>query len=289
MSIGFVAAGAVAVGSVYSANKAAKAQGKATEAASEAASEQAGIAREELEFYKQQYADLKPQTMRAADLANEVSTAQLASMRQNDVISKNYWDYQTNTFRPMERAIVESAQNYDTDARREQKAGQAMADVQQQMDAAQSQQLRGMTRMGVNPNDGKFASMRNMTSMTGALGKAQAASKAREGVELQGYARKMDAASLGRGLASNQATSAGVAINAGNSATANAGVPISQGAQMTNMMGNGYNSALGNLSTANTMMNTANQNSANLWSNASNSLLSAGGTMAGAFFGKKQS
>lgn len=217
-----------------------------------AAEANAEVAKEALDWYKQAYQEQAPLREQAAAKAMEVSDAQLGSMRQNDAISKDYWDYQQNTFRPVERAIVADAQNYDTETRREQKAGQAIADVEQQLALAQGQQTRQFTRMGINPNDGKFADMSNQMTMAGALGKAQAAAKAREGVELQGYARKMDAANLGRNLASNQATSAGVALNAGNSAAATGQMPLTQAQNATSQAAQGFNTAIqGNNSAGN--------------------------------------
>ncbi len=217
-----------------------------------AAEANAEVSKEALDWYKQAYQEQAPLREQAAAKANAVSDAQLASMRQNDAISKDYWDYQQNTFRPVERSIVDAAQTYDTEARSDQKAGQAIADVQQQIDASLGQQTRQLTRMGVNPNDGKFAAMSNQMTMAGALGKAQAAAKAREGVELQGYARKMDAANLGRNLASNQATSAGVALNAGNSAAQTGGMALTQAQNATSQAAQGFNTAIqGNNSAGN--------------------------------------
>ena len=217
-----------------------------------AAEANAEVAREALKWYQTAYQEQAPLREQAAAKANAVSDAQMASMQQNDAISKDYWDYQQNTFRPVERSIVDAAQTYDTEARREQKAGEAIADVQQQIDASLGQQMRQLTRMGVNPNDGKFAAMSNQMSMAGALGKAQAAAKAREGVELQGYARKMDAANLGRNLASNQATSAGVALNAGNNAAATGQMPLTQAQNATSQAAQGFNTAIqGNNSAGN--------------------------------------
>ena len=89
-------------------------------------------------------------------------------------------------------------------------------------------------------------------SMAEATAKAGAANKARTNVETQGYARTMDAANLGRGLASNQATSAGVALNAGNSAVSNAGMTLTQGNAAAAQMGQGFNTAIqGNQSAGN--------------------------------------
>lgn len=247
-----------------------------------AAEANAEIAKEALDWYKQAYQEQAPLREQAAAKAMEVSDAQLGSMRQNDAISKDYWNYQQSTFRPMEQSIVDAAQNYDTEARSEQKAGQAMADVEQQLAAAQGQQTRQLTRMGVNPNGGKFAAMSNQMTMAGALGKASAATKAREGVELQGYARKMDAANLGRNLASNQATSAGVALNAGNSAANTGGMALSQAQNATNQAAQGFNTAIqGNNSAGNIYGQVAQMEGKD------SGLMGALGGVAGQFAGSK--
>ena len=209
-----------------------------------AAAANAEIAKEALAWYKQQYADQTPAREAATEIAMDVAGQQLGSMRQNDAISKDYWDYQKNTFRPLEQGIVADAQNYDTTARRDAKAAGAVADVGMQAEMARQAQTRGMQRMGVNPASGKMLTMQSQMGLGEAAAKAGAANQARDAVELQGYARKMDAANLGRGLASSQATSAGVALNAGNSANANAGTPLTQASQAAATMGQGFSTAI---------------------------------------------
>ena len=144
------------------------------------------VAKDALDWYKQAYADQAPLRQQAADKALAVSDAQLASMKQNDAISNDYWNYQKDTFRPLEGKIIADAQSFDSPERQNQNAARATADVQQAFDAGQGQMQRAAALAG-------------------------ASNKARTDTELQGYARKMDAANLGRNLASNQATSAGVA------------------------------------------------------------------------------
>lgn len=209
-----------------------------------AAAANAEIAKEALAWYKQQYADQTPAREAATEIAMDVAGQQLDSMRQNDAISKDYWDYQKNTFRPLEQGIVADAQNYDTTARRDAKAAGAVADVGMQAEMARQAQTRGMQRMGVNPASGKMLTMQSQMGLGEAAAKAGAANQARDAVELQGYARKMDAANLGRGLASSQATSAGVALNAGNSAVGNAGTPLTQANQAAATMGQGFSTAI---------------------------------------------
>lgn len=209
-----------------------------------AAEANASLSQESLAFYKQIYAEQAPAREAAAGIAMEVANQQLASSKQNDAISKDYWDYQKNTYRPLEEGIVADANNYDTSARREAKAAGAVADVGMQAEMARQAQTRNQQRMGVNPSSGNALAMQSQMGLGEAAAKAGAANKARESVELQGYARKMDAANLGRNLASNQATSAGVALSAGNSAVNNAGTPLAQSNAATATMGQGFNTAI---------------------------------------------
>ena len=209
-----------------------------------AAVSNAALSKESLDWYKQIYAESAPDRADAAATNKLVSNAQLASLNSNTALSKGYADYSKTTFRPMEQAIVSSAQNYDTQARRDSEAGKAMADVTQGFSSVRDQNTRAMSRMGVNPSSGRMQAMGNQTAIAQAGAQAQAATGARQNVETQGYARRMDAANLGRGLASNQATSAGVALNAGNSAVSNAGQTLAQGNQAAAQMGQGWGTAI---------------------------------------------
>jgi len=219
----------------------------------------AALSKESLDFYKQVYAEQAPERERAAELNEQVSTAQLASMKQNDAISKDYYDYQKGTFRPMETAMVADAQSFDTEAKRDEKAGQAVADVGMQAEMQRQAQARSLQRAGVAPGSGKALAIQAQAGLGEAAAKAGAAKAARNQVETQGWARKMDAASLGRNLASNQATSAGVAMNAGSSAVNTSGQTLTQGNQAATMMGQGFNSAMqGNQSAGNLYSSMAN-------------------------------
>ncbi len=223
------------------------------------AEKMAAMSEDQWNWVKQQYEAAAPDRAAAADTARQVSGQQLRAMTLQNSLTEDYANYQKNTFRPLEEGIVSEAQNYDTAARREQAAGEAMADVQVQLDAAQGQQQRNLTRMGVAPNSGKMLSLSNQTALAGAAAKAGAANTARKNVELQGYARKMDAANLGRNLASNQATSAGVALNQGNSAVSNANVPNTVTNQGIGVMNSSLGAAQQGLGSA-----------ASIWTNSSN-------------------
>jgi len=245
-----------------------------------AAEANADIAKQALDWYQKIYAENAPARDKASDYAYQIADQQLASSKLNDSISQDYWNYQKGTFRPLEAGIVTDAQNYDTTARREAKADQAAADVGMQVALAQQAQNRDLARKGVLPGSGKMLAMSNQMAMGEAAAKAGAANKAREQVELQGYARKMDAANLGRNLASNQATSAGVALNAGNSAVSNVGVPLAQSNAAVQTAGQGFSTAIQGNNSAGQLYGQAAQ-----LSNQDNGLMSALGGVAGMYAG----
>lgn len=214
-----------------------------------AALSNAELSRETMDFYREIYHEQAPARDAAAKLATDVANQQMASSKLNDSISKDYWDYQKNTFRPLEESIVQEAKDYDTAERREAEAGTAVADVGMQAELARQAQVRTQQRMGVNPNSGAATSMTNVLSLGEAAAKAGAGNAARKNVETVGRAMKMDAANLGRNLASNQATSASVALQAGNSAVQNAAAPMQQAAAGAAMVGQGTQIA-GNLTSS---------------------------------------
>lgn len=205
--------------------------------ANAAAVMQADLSKEQLEWMKQLYAETAPDRKAAIDRANLVSDKQLAAMDAQTKLTQDYADYQKNTFQPLEKGIVADSQKYDTQERRDAEVGQAVSDVNQSFSAAQDATNRNMARMGVNPASGAFAAGQQQLQAQKVLAQVQGMKGARDKVETQGYARKMDSANLGRGLASSQATSAGVALNQGNSAVSNGqvgGAVTAQGAQMVN-------------------------------------------------------
>jgi hypothetical protein len=208
------------------------------------------LSAEQWDWVKGEYEKSAPDRAAAAAMARQVSQAQLNSMGLQDSVTRSYIEDRENLFRPLEQGIVTSANEYDTPERREAEAGQAVADVGIQLDSARRAQTRQQQRMGVNPNSGAALATGNQMSLGEAAVKAGAANTARDNVELQGYARKMDAANLGRNIASSQATSAGVSLNQGNSAVANANMPNAVNNQGIGVMQGGANSALGGMSNA---------------------------------------
>ena len=238
----------------------------------------AELSKESLDWYKQIYAESAPDRAKAAATNERVSNAQLAALDSNTALSNDYAAYQKNTFRPLEQSIVSEAQTYDTEARRDSEAGKAVANVTQSFNNTRDQNTRAQQRMGVNPSSGRMQAMGNQIAIAQAGAQAQASTGARQNIETQGYARRMDAANLGRGLASNQATSAGVALNAGNSAVSNAGQTLAQGNQAAAQMGQGWGTAISGNNSAGQLYGK----SADIQQASNNASMEMFGTLAGA-------
>ena len=226
-----------------------------------AAKANAELAKEAFAWYKDEYERTRPQREQSTALSNEVAAAQLASAKQQDEISKDYWAYQKNTFRPLEQGIVDAAESFDTPGRRQAEADAAVADVNMQVAAQRAATGRELARAGVSPESGKSLAIMEAGNIGAAKASAGAASQARRNVELQGYARKMDAASLGRNLASNQATSAQVATQTGNAAVGNSNQANAANMSGAGLMGQGFNTAIQGNQSAGSLYNMAAQNS----------------------------
>ena len=181
------------------------------EASAEAARIQAGLGREQLQFAREQYD-------RTAPMLQSIADQQMAAQAEQMQQARDYYDYQTDTFRPLERSIVQDAQRFNTEAYREQLASQAAADAGRAFGISQQQNQRAMAAMGVNPNSGRFAGMQNATGLQQAAMRANAMTGTRQQADQMGYARQLDAAGLGRGLAGASLGAYGGATGAGSAA-----------------------------------------------------------------------
>lgn len=227
------------------------------------------VAREQLRFAKQQYADLYP-------IAQQVAGLQIASQEQQMAQAQDYYDYMQETFRPVEQGIVAQAQEFNTEAYRQQKAAEASAAASRAFGTVRESERRSLAARGINPASGAARGMGRATSLQEAAMRAQGMTGARQQAEQMGYARMLDAAGLGRGLS-------------GASTAAYAGATGAGSAGMNTYMapGNQYQAGLaGAGGTFGSMANMQNQafmasqaNEAGMWG----SLVGAGATLGGAY------
>lgn len=250
---------------------------ESAKATKEVAEIQAKTANDYLDFYKSQYADLKP-------LMEDVYKSQIAMSDSNKARADEYSAYEKSTYRPLEKRLVSDALNFNTDAKREELARTAGADVSQAFGIARGTQNRQLAAAGIRPDSNRFAALNNNLLVQEALGRAGAQNKSRVDAEGLGYARMMDAASLGRNLSSNASTAYGVSLNAGNSAVDNMGKATALGGQGYTGASNIYSQAANSYGTAGNIygQDFANRMTGyNAQMNQQNAMYGALGSMAG--------
>lgn len=184
------------------------------EASAEAARIQAGLGRDQLAFAREQYD-------RSAPILERIANQQMAAQDEQMAQARDYYNYQQDTYRPLERGLVADAQRFNTEAYRNDLASKAAADAGVAFGQSQAMNRRAMAAMGANPNSGRFAGMQQASGLAQAANRANAMTGARTQADQMGYARKLDAAGLGRGLAGASAAAYGGATNAGSQAGAN--------------------------------------------------------------------
>jgi hypothetical protein len=133
-----------------------------------------------------------------------------------------------STFAPVEEGLVQRAQEFDTEAYREQMAQQAAADAARAFGSTQAQTSRGLARMGVAPGSGAAQSQMNMNAIAAASQRAGAMTGARTQAEQLGYARMLDAAGLGRNLPGLSQSAYGASVGAGSAGISTAMAPGGQ-------------------------------------------------------------
>ena len=84
--------------------------------------------------------------------------------------------------------MISDAEMFNSAAKQEEMAGNAIADVGLQAGIARESQARSLARMGVNPNSGKTLATANQMSMAEASAKAAAGNQARASARQEGYA-----------------------------------------------------------------------------------------------------
>lgn len=132
-----------------------------------------------------------------------------------------------------QQPLIDEATSFDEESRGNELYGRAAADIAQQADAARGQTQRQMSRMGVNPSDGKTMEVARKSSMDEALAKAMAGSRAREAAKVEGRGLKTNLVNTLAGFPSQAAGLSGNGVNFG-----------AAGINMTNASAAGVNSGL---------------------------------------------
>lgn len=247
-----------------------------------AAEASAAVSADALAWYKAEYAKTQPQRDAAIATGQKVADAQLQGMQYATQQAKDMDARNKTVFQPLEDQIVKDASEYDTPGRRMQAANEATAGVEQAFGSAQDGLNRTLARSGVTPGSGRSLSLMQDAALAKATAVAGATTGAVKNVEQQGYARKMDAAALGKGLVGNQATQQTIAQSGGAQAVQASGAANGAATSGAGLMSAGFGTALQGQGQAGSLYGQA----ANLQAQSNNSgLMGALGNVAGMYAG----
>lgn len=137
---------------------------------------------------------------KAQKSADKAAAAQMAIQQQGQDIANDQYKTYKDTYQPLEKSMVEQAQNFDSAAAYDQAASSAQATTSQQIGLAQERLAR---QPGLDPTSGAAQAAQTKLALSGAAMGATAQNQARTGIRDQAWARKMDALGLGKGLVTN--------------------------------------------------------------------------------------
>ena len=269
-----------AVSAIASNSSARSAQSQASDANERQFAAQERAAERQLAFQEKQYSDAAPYR----EWAQNNARRQAEWQGQDRLRYQGLEDEQIKRGRRYQYAedrMLNEAENFDTEGKRQELAGLARADVEQGFASAEQSGLRSLSRMGVNPGSGRMDALRMGIGLSKAGALAHAGTKARSDAMTLGRAMKMDAIGFGKGLVGNQATQAGLGLNAGNASVTSGNSAANMALNGGNNMANGYQQY------GNNMANIGN-NRANSFYNANNYGSQVGSSVGNMFGGLGQ-
>lgn len=126
-----------------------------------------------------------------APLQKEQTQFALDTQRQaweQSQADRNYALGRRDQLTGLQDTMIGEARNFDTEAKREELAGQAAADVSSAYESSKRTQAAEMARMGINPADGKYGAASNALAAGTALATAQGKNAARTSARMEGRA-----------------------------------------------------------------------------------------------------
>lgn len=213
-----------------------------------AADLQSVTSREQLDWAKQQYADMAPQTKAYMESMTSATDQQMANAQTDRARYENI-------YQPVENQFVSTAQNWNSPARANQQAAAAEADVATQFEAQRKQALGSLESYGIDPSQTRFGALDLGTRVSQAAAQAAAGTQSRRETEAMGLSLQGEAINIGKGYPGQVSNAYAGATQAGQA---------------------GINSGLNTSTTYGNLMGTANQ-----WAGTSNQAMGIGGGIAG--------
>lgn len=239
------------------------------------ASERVGM--RQLDLAERSYEDTKKLNDEFLDLIrNNAESEEQVKQLQLELMGDER-DRRQNIFNPLEEGLVKEAQDFDSAARISTEMGKADAAVVQAYDRAINAAGRDQLRLGVNPNSAKSLALRENAAVDVAKAAAGASTAAAERTKAKGFAMRMDAAGLGRNLATNQTAAADSALRAGQSQVSGMQSGISSNNQTTQTAQSGMSGASSSFTNAGNLYASA----ANTQAQESASMMQGVGSLIG--------
>lgn len=229
----------------------------------------------------EQLAFAKEKWTQQQDMLDQVLAVQMPMMNDQFINARKDRARYEQVFQGLEDKLVQDAVSYDSQARREAEAGQAVADVTTAYDAQRENASRSLQSYGIDPSQIHAQALDATMRSQEAAAQAGAANMARRNTEATGRGLRAEAINIGKGMPGQSLASYQGASGAGNSAVNNTNSTISSG---VNNMSAGYTGMSTALQGYNNAANITNQGYQNTLSqyNSGFSLGDAAGLVGGA-------
>jgi hypothetical protein len=209
-----------------------------------AALKQAQTGEQWLEFAKDAYAVSTERQKGLDELSKKVTDMQLGVAGEQLTAGREARERYRNVFQPIEDQYIKEATNYGTEARQQEAAAEAKADVQSQAAASRETARREAASLGISPTSGRYAGIERAGELGTALATAGAQNTARQSVRDKALALKADVVNLGRGVPAQAAAATSLGLSAGSSAYGTGAQNQQLSMQPYNMMASGYQGAM---------------------------------------------
>lgn len=211
------------------------------------AAENSALMNEYMDFFKTSYADQK-------ELQDQINEIQLPAMKDEAELAQAQRDRYREMGIPFENEYLDKITNWDTEQRRDERAGQAQAGIQMAADAARESELRRLEGYGIDPSQTRSAALDSNLRLQQALSTAAAGNNERQAVEREGLALGSEAINIYKGMPAQAAAHLATASQAGQTSFGNQAAMGQMGqsaygqlgnmnAQGFNMYNQGYNTA----------------------------------------------
>jgi hypothetical protein len=169
-------------------------------------------------FVNEMWPTMKAQVERQEGRADEQFALDRQIQDKQMAIADEEYARRRDVFRPVEDRQIADAMRAGSEEDQERQAGIALGDVRAATDRGARDAEMRMQSFGIDPTSGRYQGQMRAMDTNNAMIEAFAANKARTAAEQLGWAKRMDALALGAGQFGNQATSTGLALNAGGAA-----------------------------------------------------------------------